>query len=195
MKNVTVRTHHLSLSKAIKAHAEDKMGKLAKYFDNIQEIVVELDHSETADENKRNVASAIVRASGTVIKAKTQSKDMYAALDGLVEKVTTQLKKHKDKLRSPKRAGASSEKVAASAMATPSGKAKTPAKKAKTASKSTHKTVKDPIFVKKPMHPEDAAAVLEEKKVKFLVFRNLENHQISVLYPLENGEFGLIETE
>ncbi len=195
MKKVTVRTHHVDLSKAIKTYAEEKLGKLDKYFDNIQEVVVELDRSETADDHKRNIATVVVRASGALIKAKTQSKDMYAAIDGLIEKITTQLKKHKEKLRDPKRVAASANPMAGVELATPSAKAKPkPAAKA-TDKKSTSKAVKDPIFVKKPMHPEDAAAVLEEKNVQFLVFRNIDNHQISVIYPIKNGAFGLIETE
>lgn len=191
MQKVSVSTHHVSVTKAIKTYAQEKLGNLDKFFDNIQEIVVELDHNDAANENKRNIASVVVRAAGAVIKAKHESKDMYAAIDGLVEKIGTQLKKHKDKIRNPKRTAPKRDLATASEKETTTPVKKLAAKKAP--AKKT--SLKDPIFVKKPMHPEDAAAVLEEKNVRFLVFKNIENHQICVIYPLENGEFGLVETE
>ena len=50
------------------------------------------------------------------------------------------------------------------------------------------------FYVKKPMHPEDAAMILEDKDQSFLVFRNASNEKINVLYVTDDGNFGLIET-
>jgi len=183
MNKVTVRTHHVSITAAIKTYAEEKLGKLDKYFDNIQEVVVELDYAEISDENTRNSASAVIRSAGKVIKAQHKAKDMYACIDGVVEKILVQLKKHKEKVREPKRVKA---EVAATTNASEKAEPKKKTKKA---------AGKDPVYIKKPMTPEDAATILEEKQVPFVVFKNADTKVISVIYPIDEDQLGLIETE
>ena len=50
------------------------------------------------------------------------------------------------------------------------------------------------LYVKKPMHPEDAAMILEDREQSFLVFRNASNEKINVIYVTDDGDFALIET-
>ncbi len=175
-----VKTHHVTLTKAIKDYAKEKLANLDKFFNNIQETVVELVCNETSDINKSHTAIVIVRASGTVVKAEQKSKDMYASIDGVLEKITVQLKKHKDKLRSPKR---ESTKQAAAAPEIKEKKKKIKA--------STSKS----LYVAKPIATEDAAAILEEKSLPFLVFKNMETDTVNVLYVDEKKQLALIETD
>ncbi len=184
MNPVTVSTHHVSITAPIKTYAEDKLGKLDKFFDSIQEVAVELEHHEAADDEKRCMASIVVRVPGTLITAKTTSKDMYAAIDALVEKTSTQLKKHKDKLRSPKRTDTKRDVVD-----TDTSSEKAP-KKAGSSTASTK-----PIYEKKPLSLEDATSLLDETGAPFLIFRNMTSQHISVLYPTGKGKFELIETD
>jgi putative sigma-54 modulation protein len=43
------------------------------------------------------------------------------------------------------------------------------------------------------MTAEEAALELKDHENTFLVFRNAENEQISVIYTKKNGDYGLIE--
>jgi len=189
MTQVTVRSHHIKISKAIKTYAEEKLAKLNTFFDNIQEIIVELDYSETASDSKRNIASAIVRASGTVIKAKSESADMYAGIDELLEKVSVQLRKYKEKVRNPKRE--STSKQVAEALSEDAPK-KSAGKKLAAAQKADGG---EPIYISKPMDIEDAATILTENGLKFLIFRDMERHAVHVIYPLDSGDLGVIEVD
>lgn len=49
-------------------------------------------------ENVTHIADATVHLSGTDIHASAKATDMYAAIDMLVDKLTGQINKHKDKL-------------------------------------------------------------------------------------------------
>ena len=90
---VNVRTHHLDITAALKEYAKKKLVKLDRFFENIQEITIELDISSASDENKRQIANAIVKASGVLIRAEEANKDMYASIDGIFDKLEAQLLK------------------------------------------------------------------------------------------------------
>jgi|GEM_PF-306764 len=192
---VTVKTHHVAITKALKSHAEKKLEKLFKFFNNVQSITVELNVIETADENKRQEASAIIHASGTTIKAKSTSKDMYASIDTLYDKAEVQLKKYKEKLRNHKKPGAKRD-VVEPVASKPSVKGKGTKKAVNDEAKRIIRASKQKsLFVPKPLHPEDAAALLEDKALSFLVFRNSHTDAINVIYPDGKGQFALIETD
>lgn len=179
---INVRSHHVDITPALKEYSEKKMQKLEKYFENIQEILVELDILSTSDENKRQVAMATIWASQTIIRAKESSKDMYSSIDMIFDKLEIQLKKHKDKLKSRKD-GANKRSIFSVAQ-------------------SDKATIQYPVidiienekhFFPKPMTPEEAAELLELESLNFLVFRNSTHQKINVIYLMNNGDYGLIE--
>ena len=178
---ITIRAHHVSITAALKEHAQKKIEKLERFFTNIQEIIVELDVIDSSDENDSQIAMATVYASGTTIRAKETSKDLYASLDMLCDKIEGQLKKYKDKLKDHKGKGDKRSFQAFSILEPP-----------KNAEKN-HRHELKPRYVSKPMYPEDAAYTLDVEHLDFLVFRNAESDEINVIYPLASGEYGLIE--
>ncbi|NQY75268.1 MAG: ribosome-associated translation inhibitor RaiA, partial [Candidatus Margulisbacteria bacterium] len=66
---INVRTHGVDLSAPLKEYTEKKMEKLSRFYDNIQEIVVELHLTENADNSQRQQAMATLWASGTILRA------------------------------------------------------------------------------------------------------------------------------
>lgn len=181
---INVRTHHVDITDALKDYSQKKMQKLEKYFDNIQEILIELDIINTSDENKRQVAMATIWASQTIIRAKVASKDMYASIDMIFEKLEKQLIKHKDKIKNRKNG---SFRSIHSPIQNHKGK---PVPK----NGSTQQHKEDRYFNPKPMSPEEAAERLELESLPFLVFRNSITEHINVIYLLDNGDYNLIET-
>jgi len=178
---INVRTHHVDITQALKDYSQKKMHKLEKYFDNIQEILVELDIIDTADENKRQVAMATIWASHTILRAKVTSKDMYASIDMLFEKLEKQLIKHKDKMKNRKNGSFRSIHFP---LKNSKGKFSSPV--------SQHK--EDKYFNPKPMSAEEAADLLELESLPFLVFRNSVSERINVIYLSDSGDYNLIET-
>lgn len=178
---ITVRAHHLAVTKALKEYAQKKMTKLLKYSDKIKEIVVELNVNDTADEKKRQVAQVTVKVPNNIVRAEEASKDMYASLDVVCDKLEKQLKKYKDKIT--ERKSVVTKRDLSVAPVAP--KAKKPSAKAGPVEK---------LYIAKPMEVEDAEAILQGSGQPFLVFRNISSGEINVLHPLKNGDYGLIET-
>jgi len=90
----------MDLSPALREHAEQKAGKLLKYYDRIQEIEVVFNNA------KENVnAEIIIHADHkNMFVAHHSEGDAYVCLDACVEKLERQLSDHKKKLRNRKHA-------------------------------------------------------------------------------------------
>lgn len=181
--NIIVRTHHVSITPPLKAYAEKKVQKLSRYFENIQEIVVELDFVDAADENYRYVATATIKAPQSVMKAEEAADDMYKSIDMVVDKLEIQLKRYKEKRKDRKKP--TTKRSLDAVVASDSPKKKSGLKLG----------AADPkLYITKPMTPEDAVAMIEIERGPLLVFRNSETDDINVIYPIKKGQYGLIET-
>ena len=80
---ITVRTHHVSITQALKEYVEKKMSKLERFFSNIQEIQIELDVVGTSAENERQVARLEARKehhSQVIERLNEQIGELQAAL-------------------------------------------------------------------------------------------------------------------
>lgn len=185
MTQIIIKTHHVDISPSIKEYVDKKLTKLEQFFDKIQEIQVDLDVETFPNEEDRQIVSATVMVPGSALIARESSKDLYASVDGMVDKLQRQLKKYKDKLRLKNRK---------QAMKTKRDIQKISLNMVGDVEPATSPDDPEDFYVKKPMHPEDAAMILEDKDQSFLVFRNASNEKINVLYVTDDGNFGLIET-
>ncbi len=99
MTQIIIKTHHVDITNSIKEYVDKKLSKLEHFFDKIEEIQVDLDVETFPNEEDRQIVSATVLVPGSALIAKESSKDLYASVDGMVDKLQRQLKKYKDKLR------------------------------------------------------------------------------------------------
>jgi putative sigma-54 modulation protein len=82
---VTISGRHMDVTEALKNYAEQKVNKLSKYYDRIQEIEVIVNAEHNA-----------------IFIAHHDSGDAYACIDGCVDKLERQLTDHKEKHRNRK---------------------------------------------------------------------------------------------
>ncbi len=78
-----------------KTHAEEKIEKLEKYFNGITRIEIVLD--KTAEMAEVELVISVKR--GSQIVCRTADKDLYAAIDLVLDKAEIQLTRHKEKVR------------------------------------------------------------------------------------------------
>jgi len=92
LKKITAR--HFDLTAEVKAKAEEEMEGLTRYFDNIvsAEMVLGAERHRRVAELKVNVYNQIITGTG-------ETDDLYNSIDAAVDKVKTQLKKYKGKLK------------------------------------------------------------------------------------------------
>ena len=91
--HLKVSGHHLDITPAIQAYLEDKLAKVSRHFEQVMDIDVIL--SVTKLDKK---AEAKVHLSGKDLFCESIETDMYAAIDGLADKLNRAVLKHKEKL-------------------------------------------------------------------------------------------------
>jgi putative sigma-54 modulation protein len=90
---LTITGHHIELTSALRDYVDTKLGKLGRHFDNMTDI-----HCVLTVEKLLHKAEATVHLSGGTLYADAVEADMYAAIDGLVDKLSRQVTKHKEKV-------------------------------------------------------------------------------------------------
>lgn len=91
---LTVTGHHVDVTDALRDYVSTKLAKLERHFDQMTDI-----HCVLTVEKLEQKAEATVNLSGGTIHADAVAQNMYAAIDGLVDKLDRQILKFKDKLR------------------------------------------------------------------------------------------------
>jgi putative sigma-54 modulation protein len=92
---LNISCHHFDLTDAIKQHVEEKLQKITHHFDQVINVKVILEV-----EKNSQIAEATIHMSGNDIFAKAESDDMYVSIDQMVNKLDSQIIKHKEKLKS-----------------------------------------------------------------------------------------------
>ncbi len=101
---VTITGKHVEITDAIRAHAEEKVEKLPRYYDSITQIEVVLE----GNEGGMQCVEILVHAEhNDLLIAKETGTDTYTCIDAAVHKMERQLRKAKEKQRGHKAASAS----------------------------------------------------------------------------------------
>jgi len=90
---LSVTGHHVDVTDAMRNYVANKMEKVERHFDLVSDV-----HCILTVEKLRHKAEAKVNVNGGTIYADATEEDMYAAIDGLVDKLDRQVRKHKEKL-------------------------------------------------------------------------------------------------
>jgi len=90
---LTLTGHHIEISPALRDYVDAKLGRLVRHFDNVTDI-----HCVLTVEKLKHKAEATIHLSGGTIFADAAEADMYAAVDGLADKLSRQVTKYKEKL-------------------------------------------------------------------------------------------------
>ena len=90
---LNISGHHLDITPAIKQHTNEKLSKIKHHFDNVMNVNMTLEVQKDVQK-----AEATIHLSGADLFAKAQSTDMYVSIDQLINKLDSQIIKHKEKL-------------------------------------------------------------------------------------------------
>lgn len=90
---ITIKGHQIEITSSLREHTEAKMERLTRHFDHLHELSIVL-----GIEKLLHKAEATIHVSGKDLHAVAVAPDMYAAIDALADKLTVQVRKHKEKL-------------------------------------------------------------------------------------------------
>ena len=96
--NLTLTGRHFEISPYLKAHVDEKVKKLDHFNSHIIEAEIVL-----LKEGARDVAEGKVHLSHTVLAAKGEGKDMYIAVNDVIDKLVAQLHRQQGKFQDRKR--------------------------------------------------------------------------------------------
>ncbi len=90
---ISVTGHHVDITDALRTYVDSKLDRLERHFDHVIDVHVILSVDKLAQK-----AEATIQLNGASVFADAVHEDMYAAIDGLVDKLDRQVKRHKEKL-------------------------------------------------------------------------------------------------
>jgi putative sigma-54 modulation protein len=91
---VNLTGHHVEITTALKDYLNNKMSRIERHFDSVTSIKCIL-----TVEKLRHKAEAKVNVTGGTLYAEAVQDDMYAAIDGLTDKLDKQVRRYKDRIR------------------------------------------------------------------------------------------------
>jgi putative sigma-54 modulation protein len=103
---IRTTARHFELTDNLKNFAETEVKRLEKYYDHIIDT-----HLTMSVEKSRQIAELTVKVYGTMLTAKSKGFDMYVAVEQVITKMESQIKKYKSKLREKQTAKKASAKT------------------------------------------------------------------------------------
>lgn len=91
---INLTGHHVDITTPMRDYVLGKFGRLERHFDRVTNV-----HVILSVEKLRQKAEAELHLNGAQVYADHTEEDMYAAIDGMVDKLDRQLKRHKEKTK------------------------------------------------------------------------------------------------
>jgi putative sigma-54 modulation protein len=90
--NLHLTGHHVEITPAIREYVTSKLERINRHFDHVIDVNVVM----TVEKLDQRI-EASVHLSGKDIHVQSHDGDMYAAIDGLIDKLDRQVIRHKEK--------------------------------------------------------------------------------------------------
>ena len=91
---INLTGHHVDITPPMREYVMGKFERLERHFDRVTNV-----HVILSVEKLRQKAEAELHLNGAQVFADNTEEDMYAAIDGMVDKLDRQLKRHKEKTK------------------------------------------------------------------------------------------------
>jgi len=176
----------------IRALITTKLDKIVeKLFDDVIEVRVVLQVQKY-----RNICEILITGKEHDVKSVQESgESMQDAINKALDHVKRQAQKNRSTIRDHHRKDGNRNKAAAGVVTQWSVQVLEPGKLRKPGPKGLPRIIKTNDLPILPMTIEDAAESLDGSKNEFIVFRDLDNDRISVMYKRRDNNLGLIAPE
>lgn len=176
--NLSITFRHVEANDSVRSYAQDKVGRLKKYFDGLVE-----GHVVLSQEKIRHAAEVSLQANGVRINAKEENADFHTAIDNVVDKLERQLKRYKEKLKRHKPlSNRERRSLREQVYAYESFEEEAP------------RVIQTEHYASHPMTVDEAVMEMDLSGRTFVVFTD-EDSRVKVVYRREDGHYGLIEPE
>ena len=172
-----IRGDRMVVTEAIRDYAEEKLGRLEKYFkdDDITANVL------TRVRGNSQIVEVTIPTSKFVLRSEEENEDLYAAIDLVSDKLERQIRKNKTRLN--RNIKENTKEFNFDYILED------------TEEESKEKIVKRKNIEMKPMDEEEAILEMELLGHSFFVYKDMDTNNVCVLYKRKDGDYGLIETK
>ncbi|MDR1604616.1 MAG: ribosome-associated translation inhibitor RaiA [Gracilibacteraceae bacterium] len=179
--NVLVRGKQFKVTETMKEYAQKRVGKLAKFSDDIADVSVVL--SAERENQKVEVTAPL---SGFILRGEEATPDIFTSIDLVVEKLERQIIKYRKRI-DRKRSKAQREEalLAYEPEIDP----------ALADEEEDDHVVRVKRFPARLMSVEEALMQMNLLSHAFYVFLDAETAKICVVYHRQDGDYGLLEPE
>lgn len=174
---INTRGKNIELTPALKDYVEEKVGRIEKYFDHASiDAQVSL-----GVERERHTVEVTAFVDGLILRGEEATGDMYASIDGVMEKIERQIRKHKTRINRKFRERKEEIQLEMGGFSQDDEE------------EQEGKIVKIKRFSFKPMSVEEAVMQMDLLGHDFFVFTHDETEELNVVYRRKDGDYGLIE--
>jgi putative sigma-54 modulation protein len=96
---IEIRARNTAVSDSLRAHIEDRFANVSKQVSELAHLDIELTEEKNPAIANGKVAEATLRLKGTTLRARESSTDLRHSVDLVADKITRQVKRHRDKRR------------------------------------------------------------------------------------------------
>ena len=188
---VMIYGKNIDVTPALKSYVEEKVKKLGKYFheavnNDAQEAYVSMEV-----ERDRHIVEVTVYINGLILRGEEDSNDMYASIDGVIEKLERQVRKYKTRIK--RRIKEKKREFKEGYKEERTEEVFKDVEKEEYEDEYRPKVVRTKRFAIKPMVVEEAIMQMDLLGHDFFVFTNAETNRVNVVYKRKRGDYGLIE--
>lgn len=184
---ISITGRHVELTEPLKAYVHDKLQHLKHSFDHVVDVHVVLDV-----EKNRQKCEVNIQANGMNIHGSQETEDMYASIDGAVDKLNRQLKRYRAKMQKHATDHAQRKgrevKVSQRVLAYSGEHEELP-------HDHEPEVLHEQEIQAKPMSVDEAMMQFELSGRGEMVFTNQETERLNVLYRRADGSVSCIEAE
>ena len=180
--NIEISGRNFEVTEKVRKLISGKLEKVKKYFDDIIEVRCVL-----KVEKKSHICEVHIHGKNQDVDTTQKGNTMDEAIQSAVDHLKVQAQKNRAKIKAQRKG-----RTPAATPATKDWKVRVlqPGNLRTADSKpSIIKTSKLPI---RPLSIEQAALMLDGSKNEFIVFRDLDTNQVTVLYKRKDDNFGMI---
>lgn len=168
----------IHISDNTRNYLEKKLDKFHRHFRNEPEA-----QFAQGFERGLHIVEVTLQGDGIQFRSQERNGDLHAAIDRVIDKLDSQLKRFKGKRINHHRQKSAIKVEAEAALAEPDPDDFRP------------HIARRKLFKMERMSPQEAARHMERLDHNFYMFMNDETNRLAVLYRRENGDYGLIEPE
>jgi len=172
-----IRGDKMLVTDAIRDYAEEKLGKLEKYFKDDEVTANVL----TRVRGNSQIVEVTIPTSKFVLRSEEENEDLYAAIDLVSDKLERQIRKNKTRLN--RNVKENIKEFNFDFLLDENEE------------ESKDKIVRRKNIEMKPMDEEEAILEMELLGHSFFVYKDMDTNNTCVLYKRKDGDYGLIETK